>query len=141
MTAPAAIKGTFSDFKIIRGRKVAQLVIEIPLEEADAALTVLGGLPRPDAERWLAIARLDASKAQESPAKERRAFCDLPMSQQAALKSNDPAFQRFMNTRSEEECATSIKNFCIVKSRKDIIDGERSGLLWLTLLRDFEGVR
>ena len=40
----AAIKATFSDFKLIKTRKVAQLVMEIPVEQADAALKALGGL-------------------------------------------------------------------------------------------------
>jgi hypothetical protein len=63
MTA-AAFEATFSDFKIIRGRKVAQVVLEVPLEAADTALRVLGGVPRPDAECWVAVARLQRSGAQ-----------------------------------------------------------------------------
>jgi hypothetical protein len=38
---PAAIKGTFSDFKLIKTRKLAQLIIEIPIELADSALAAL----------------------------------------------------------------------------------------------------
>jgi hypothetical protein len=34
MSDRSATMGTFSDFKIIRGRKVAQIVVEIPLERA-----------------------------------------------------------------------------------------------------------
>jgi hypothetical protein len=30
---PAAVKATFSDFRLIKGRKQAQLVLEIPIEE------------------------------------------------------------------------------------------------------------
>lgn len=59
MTASAALAGTFSDFKLIKSRGVAQLVIEVPLEKADAALSTLGGLPKPDEERWVALARLN----------------------------------------------------------------------------------
>jgi hypothetical protein len=67
MTA-AAIKGCFSDFKLIRTRSVCQIVIEVPLEQADAALAALGGLPRPEQERWIALARIDlnAVKKQEA---------------------------------------------------------------------------
>jgi len=58
MTAPAAFKATFSDFRLVKGRKVAQIVVEVPIEEADNALKALGGIPRPDLERWVAVARL-----------------------------------------------------------------------------------
>lgn len=57
MTAPAAFKATF-DFRLVKGRKVAQIVVEVPIEEADNALKALGGIPRPDLERWVAVARL-----------------------------------------------------------------------------------
>ena len=36
-----AIKATFSDFKLIKGRKVAQLIFEVPIEATDAALAAL----------------------------------------------------------------------------------------------------
>lgn len=62
MTA-AAFRATFSDFRIVKGRKVCQVVLEVALEQADAALEVLGGVPRPDAERWVAVARLETQPA------------------------------------------------------------------------------
>ncbi len=37
------ICATFSDFRLVKGRKVCQLVCEVPLEQADAALAALGG--------------------------------------------------------------------------------------------------
>lgn len=60
MTAPSAFKATFADFRLIKGRKVAQVIVEVPLEEADNALAALGGLPRPDLDRWVAVARLNS---------------------------------------------------------------------------------
>lgn len=54
------ICASFSDFKLIKGRKVCQLVCEVPLEQADAALIALGGLPNPHAERWVGIVPLKA---------------------------------------------------------------------------------
>jgi len=86
MTA-AAFRATFSDFRIVKGRKMAQIVLETPLEEADAALEVLGGVPRPDAERWVAVARLETQPAKvEKPKRERL------MSERAAMLCQSPAF-------------------------------------------------
>jgi hypothetical protein len=56
---PAAIQASFSDFRLIKGRKTAQLILEIPIEGADAALAALGGIPQPHSERWVGVARLN----------------------------------------------------------------------------------
>ena len=61
MTA-AAIAGTFSDLRTVKTRGICQLVIEIPIEQADTALAALGGVPQPGKEKWVALAPL-----QESP--------------------------------------------------------------------------
>lgn len=63
----AAFQGTFADFKIVKSRGVAQFTVETPLTSADAALAALGGVPRPDAEVWVAIARLVVKPAPDKP--------------------------------------------------------------------------
>src|SRR4051812_4591789 len=59
MTDAAVTQATFSDFRLVKGRKVAQLVFEVPIEQADQALAALGGLPQPATEAWVALARLE----------------------------------------------------------------------------------
>lgn len=54
----AAIEAAYSDFKLIKGRKVVQLIFEVPLEKANEAFHVLGGMPNPTSEVWVAVARL-----------------------------------------------------------------------------------
>ena len=95
-----AISASFADFRIVKGRKVAQLIFETPLEAADEALRMLGGLPRPDAERWVGIAPLVGKPtAEQQPApepetvKKRKPFHTLPRSQQAAILLNEPQFR------------------------------------------------
>lgn len=51
------IQGTYADFKIVKTRSVAQFVVEIPLEQADAAIQLFG-LPKASVEQWVAIAAL-----------------------------------------------------------------------------------
>lgn len=53
----AAILATFSDLKLIRGRKVAQLIFEVPIEDAQKATNALG-FPDPAGEQWYGIARV-----------------------------------------------------------------------------------
>lgn len=58
MGDPAAIKATFCNFRNIAGRKVVQLVFEIPVEQGGQAYEALGW---PDAAdpKWCGIALLN----------------------------------------------------------------------------------
>lgn len=62
MDTPAAFSATYSDLKLIKTRKVVQFVFEVPLEAAEHAMNVLGGMPSPMSEKWFAIARLQEEK-------------------------------------------------------------------------------
>jgi hypothetical protein len=59
---PAAFSATYSDWRVLKGRKVIQIVLEVPLEAAGHAYNVLGGMPKIGGEEWFAIARLDPRK-------------------------------------------------------------------------------
>jgi len=63
MDKPAAFSATYSDLKLIKTRKVVQFVFEVPLEAAEHAMNVLGGMPSPMTESWFAIARLEKPDA------------------------------------------------------------------------------
>lgn len=163
----AAIKGTFCDFKLVRTRGQCQLVIEVPIDEADTALAVLGGLPREHDQRLVAIARIALTSekevmpngpgetdAESLPANktmaphvggpDRRMFSDLPMSQQAGIMANDLRFQLWMSSQSgafantSPDCASAIRSYCGVASRADISPDNPSGRKWIALLREYE---
>ena len=53
-----AFQATYSDFKLVKTRKVVQIVLEVPLEAAGHAYNVLGGMPTFGNEQWFAVARL-----------------------------------------------------------------------------------
>lgn len=155
-----AISATFSDFRIVKGRKVAQLIFETPLEAADEALRMLGGLPRPDAERWVGIAPLKAKPtaapapvANDAPPKERRPFHTLPRSQQAALLCNDHRFWWWLSDKedrrigppppghppyveTEQEAADAVRSMCGVASRRDL-DQPDHALKWDRMVEEF----
>lgn len=135
MTQPAAIKGSFADFKLVKTRKLAQVVIEIPIEEADHALAVLGGLPRSDNERWVAIARLHAGAAPSptpadnvpsdtasqprnhaSPSAKR----ERTPAERAGFLCTLPEFQQWIDRKSEEAAANWLRSRCGVVSRAQI---------------------
>lgn len=121
--SPLAFKAAYADFKLVKTRKTAQFVFEVPIEGADAALKALGGVPQPDCETWVAVARLDPALAAsernapvETPAPtnedirdirenrrveaSRQRFSTMPLAKQAALRCNDPNFRRFLGERA-----------------------------------------
>lgn len=58
MTDAAIIAGNYADFKLVKTRSTCQLIIEIPIEQAEAAIRVFG-IPMPGHEIPVAIARLE----------------------------------------------------------------------------------
>ncbi len=75
MTDARVIKATFAEWKMIKTRKVLQLVLEIPLEQQGEVLTRLGP-PMPDQEKWVAVALLDGLVASESERPQDSERCD-----------------------------------------------------------------
>jgi hypothetical protein len=144
MSDPAAIRGTFADFRLIKGRKVAQMVVEIPIEEADAALATLGGLPQPAAERWVALAALNVTSIKPQ---EKRRFEDLKSAMQAGIRCADPPFWKFLTEqyadndvvsnlaeiRCADEAAKVVRNICGVASRSNLNLDPRAAAKWQEL--------
>jgi hypothetical protein len=135
---PAAIQATFSDFRLVKGRKVAQLVLEIPMEEADAALSTLGGIPQPHSERWVALARLNGHIQTPKPDKEKQRWEDLKLSMQAWIRCEELAFQRFLGAHSSEEAAENVRNSCGIGSRSGLNDNPRAAEAWRDLDRSYQ---
>ncbi len=67
MSAPAAFQASYSDWKLIRTRKVVQIVLEVPVERADEAYSVLGGMPLSGEETWVGVARLKQEAKEVMP--------------------------------------------------------------------------
>lgn len=149
MTRPAAIQGCFSDFKLIRGRKVAQLVIEVPLEQADAALQALGGIPNPADERWVAVARLnpEAKQPQREETDEegrKRRFHEMNPAAQIAMSCQSPSFREFLRDREgyiHDDADTAdawVKGILRVRSKTDVVPGSQAFAKWNEMRGNYE---
>lgn len=155
MTDEAIFRAAFSDFKLIRSRNCAQLVLEVPIEAADAALYALGGLPNPAAERWVAVARLNDEMPPAEPvaalaAPEPKRWADMRPAQQAAIRCNEPEFRRFLCTRVSQapgfglpqnptdlETAEFVRAICGVSSRAMLNTNEEAAERWNRLENEF----
>lgn len=153
MSDAAAISGDFATYRHVQGRKVLQLVIEVP---AELAATVFAALGTPGAGEGIpvALARLQTTPepiAKPEAPKERRPFSELPYSQQAAMRSQEPQFQKFLSERlpdcwagaavytaePDKIAAGVIRVDCNVSSRSQIVKGEEPGRRWEELEAEF----
>jgi hypothetical protein len=120
MAQPMAFRAAYSDWRLIKTRGVVQVVLEVPLADADAAYNVLGGMPDASRENWFAVAPLKlppAEKevmlhpavqpehnAQPQPAEpdrhsagaKRMDWRELQPAAQAGIRCNDPVFIAYM---------------------------------------------
>ncbi len=134
MTDQAVTQASFADFRLVKGRKVAQLVFEVPIEQADQALTALGGLPQPAAETWVALARLETrSRGQVKPLFKKE---ETKLSFEAAMRCRDPQFQRYCeelgyeNVLNEEAAARVVRELCHIDSRSGLNTDPVAASLW-----------
>lgn len=114
-----AFSATYSDWKLIRTRAVVQIVLEVPVEQADHAYNVLGGMPNSSKEIWVGVARFKpgtevmpntgepqsaSSKPDKTvpaldsttPARARKSWHEMPPAQQAGILCADKSFQKFL---------------------------------------------
>jgi len=122
---PAAFSGSFADFKTVRTRSVCQIVIEVPIEQAGAALEALGGIPVPGKEPWVAVARL-MEKPQEEPVS-RATPASKSLATRAGILCNDPIFWQYLSETfgyaeltCEANAAAALRHHIGIASRRDL---------------------
>jgi hypothetical protein len=142
MTDAAIIRATYSEWKMVKTRKVLVLSFEVPLE-AQADVMAALGTPMPDAETWVAIARLrSAPIAQSAPAIEHQPE-PLPrkaksLAQIAGILCNSGAFQKWSGNKSAEEAAEWIRGHCNINSRSELDGNEDAAAIFRDLKGEFE---
>ena len=128
MNDAAVTQATFADFRLVKGRKVAQLVFEVPIEQADQALTALGGSPQPAAETWVALARLETrARGQVKPLFKKE---EAKLSFEAVMRCKDPLFQQFIGANDEAVAATLVREACHIDSRSGLNTDPVAASLW-----------
>jgi hypothetical protein len=127
MTEHCIIKADFADFRRVKGRKVMQLFLEIPLEEAEAALRVLGH-PRVGESTWCAIALLNSEavkaegQAEQREAAPKKSWSELKRSQQAYLLTHDPSFGAYFGADGATRCDTKLKDHFRIEHKSELDD-------------------
>ncbi len=142
MTA-AAFSGDYCDLKFVKTRKVAQITIEIPIEQA-AAFVASFGAPDPSQGVPVALAMLNDKQRQEPPAKDRKAWADLPCSQQAAIRCGEVPFQKFMSeynvgqVHNAETCAQAVRCVTGCDSRSELNEYGPKQDIWREIEAEYQ---
>ena len=151
-----AFRATYSDWKLIKTRGVVQVVMEVPLADADAAYDVLGGMPVHGKERWFGIAALK-SPAEEAPSNvpsgsppstrpdgTKRDWRNLQPAAQAGIRCGDPLFRTFLREVKryghcdEQEAAVAVRDICGVNSRVELGTKHPARVIWHQLDSEYQ---
>lgn len=148
MSEPRVIRADYTNWRPVAGRKVLQLILEVPIEQTADVMEKLG-FPLPGESKWVAVALLDEkpssphslpisgktgeAKLATAPAndgiagsiaKERRPFKSLAPSAQAAMACSDPSFRRWLVPNQQNvdaEMTTDILKARLgIKSRREL---------------------
>jgi hypothetical protein len=150
VNAPAAISGSLVAMRNVGTHKSVALTIHVP-EELGEQIVAAFGWPTSASPVPVAVARLNVhEKVDARPAdvhekvdKPPRRFSELPPSQQAALKCQEPAFQRFVSELTgqppnESYTTPAMRRLLNVNSRSVLDTDPAATERWLTLLRQFD---
>lgn len=148
----AVFRATYSDWRVIKGRKVVQVVFETPIEQADLAYKVVGGMPNPAEEKWFAIARLTEQSGQaprQEPTQLAPAGAPKSYAQRIALLCKEGRFRAYLNERftvtpsrhvhDEAAAADLVRNILNVVSRGDVNEMNPEAVAkWRKLSADYD---
>lgn len=111
----AAIQAVYTDYKRVKGRKVHQVVFEVPSEKWPEVYKVLG---EPDIEtsQWFGIAAMNVTEKAETPEDQGKNY-----TANAAMMVKEESFRRFLGScYSEDYVMTPVEADKDVKARLNI---------------------
>jgi hypothetical protein len=139
MTDRAAFTAEFVDIRNIKGRKVMQLVFEIPVEGSWKRVDNLGGTPHPGQPVTVAIARLETQPAKvekpKGPTPSQRAWA-LCQSQRFGkyLLGNAAGHQDM----PPDEIAVCLRRYLDITSRGELDANPEARARFETLEREYQ---
>lgn len=147
MSSRAAISGTYSDLKLVKTRSVVQIVVEVPIEQAEAVVRAFG-VPQPGKEIPIALARLvEPSEASEQPEPVKpRKPSSTPNAQKAAILTGEAPFRRFLAETGgfagiavldADMAAEEVRARCKVVSRRELDSDLEAAKRWHDLNADY----
>ena len=133
------MKGTYSDYKLIKSRNVVQIGIEIPIEQAEEFVSMFG-MPKPDTEKWVAIAGLNEEIINKNET-------IVKTIQQAGMICKDKNFGNFLMQEKkmigiipndDETIAKALRALLGIKSRTDFHTDNNAVVAFNRLKSEYE---
>lgn len=132
----AAISATYVDYRRIKGRKVHQIIFEVPSEMWPEAYRALGE-PSIDSSEWFAIAKMNGVE----PAKAKGG----KLAQRAGILCGETGFRIFLANRlgrdvgmSPDEAKQEIYRLCGVTSRAHLDHDDRAARSFHDLVVEYD---
>lgn len=138
MTAPAAMKADYCDLRFIKGRKVCQIVLELPIE-AGAQFVSMFGTPDPSKTIPVGIAKLDPNAKPERKGGK--------LAQKAGILCAEGAFRKFLAEKFPCEgiamfdldmAASELRFQCGVSSRAELDHNEEAARKFHDITTNYE---
>lgn len=129
--------GTYSDFKIVKTRRVIQMIIEFPIEHSKE-FTDMFGMPQPDMEQHIAVARLKEISTPPPTA--------TKTIQQAGIVCKQPEFGEFLRDKynmadvvpsDSETIVSALRALCGIKSRTEFNTDAQAAEVFNRIYREF----
>ena len=131
----SAVAGTFVKFDAVATRKVARIIIEVPIEGANQALNALGGFPDPANAQWVGIAPLDDQPKQST-------LKGGKISQCAALLCDEGGFKAYCEeVLDRSDPRKVILDCCHITSRAHLDHNEDAAKAFSDLRNSYEAWR
>ena len=121
---------------MVKGRKVLQIICEVPLEAQGQVFAALGA-PMPDAETWVAIARLGPPDTSYEPSAIEQHKPPKSLAQLAGIMCSEPAFWKYALVENAEEAAEHVRVYCGVTSRSALDSNDDAASKFKTLKADY----
>jgi hypothetical protein len=126
MTAPAAMQADYCDLRFIKGRKVIQVVLELPIE-AGAQFVSMFGTPDPSKTIPVGIARIDPTAKPERKGGK--------LAQRAGILCNEGGFAQYcletlgpstFGGEMDGKPSEAVYYLCGIRSRIDLDHNEEA---------------
>ena len=152
MNKPAAFRAVYSDWRLVKTRGVVQIVLEVPVEQSNAVLDVLGGMPLAGKEQWFGVAAIkerevmptdathrptDTRPQPDKQAGAKRDWRNLAPSTQAGIRCEEPTFAAFLKEQhsedwreSKDDAAECVRLICGVQSRSELNTNHAARVIW-----------
>lgn len=140
INAPAAFQGDYVDLRFIKSRKVAQIVIEIPIEQASSFVASFG-TPDPATGVPVGFARMDVARVandERGGKKPRRKWEEMDVVTQCAMRCEETAFARFIDetfdfSGREMSIEDKVRSLLKIGSRREIATNDRAKARWIEI--------